>query len=57
MEGNLVPPANELNDVEEQHLNAENNQNASGASVNDVEPPQCHLKKLSHLPHLLTMIC
>ncbi len=26
MEGNLVPPANALNDVEEQHLNAENNQ-------------------------------
>ena len=57
MEGNIVPPTKALNDVEEQHLNAENNQNASGASVNDVEPPQCHLKKPSQLPHLLTMKC
>jgi len=40
MEGNIVPPTKTLNDVEEQHLNAENNQNASGPSVNDVEPPQ-----------------
>ncbi len=39
MEGNIVPPTKALNDVEQQHLNVENNQNASGHLLMMLNPP------------------